>query len=290
MIKSKDIFFWGGGYFLNTLKIYQIKYIDVLNHLSNTYPVSKTDRKNCLPIHVLAQTGDLKQIMQPSLHACSYWRHTLYKEYLFTCLPDYDKPQVKTWFKYSILNACYLKNHVSIFLIAVQNLLFMAYDQKALFDLTKSLSNGSTFWSKSPFLYVNMDEYHWFFFPICNTSILLLVSYMYVLFFLHNSLRRSLEQHTKTFTANFEASCGRQSRVRIVARPLVPVTLTLAFLCVAQVHEDRALPHSGVVDEAELFKEVAWSYKKYWVFFWLFLGFDVWSKSEKCMCFVLYIW
>lgn len=109
-------------------------------------------------------------------------------------------------------------------------------------------------------------------------------------FFLHNSLRRSLEQHTKTFTANFEASCGRQSRVRIVARPLVPVTLTLAFLCVAQVHEDRALPHSGVVDEAELFKEVAWSYKKYWVFFWLFLGFDVWSKSEKCMCFVLYIW
>lgn len=45
MIKSKDIFFWGGGYFLNTLKIYQIKYIDVLNHLSNTYPVSKTDRK-----------------------------------------------------------------------------------------------------------------------------------------------------------------------------------------------------------------------------------------------------
>lgn len=96
------------------------------------------------------------------------------------------------------------------------------------------------------------------FFPICNTSILLLVSYMYVLFFfLHNSLRRSLEQHTKTFTANFEAACGRQSRVRIVARPLVPVTLTLAFLCVAQVHEDRALPHSGVVDEAELFKEVA---------------------------------
>lgn len=74
MIKSKDIFWGGGGggYFLNTSKIYQIKYIDVLNHLSNTYPVSKTDRKNCLPIHVLVQTGDLKQIMQPSLHACSY--------------------------------------------------------------------------------------------------------------------------------------------------------------------------------------------------------------------------
>lgn len=267
MIKSKDIFFWGGGYFLNTLKIYQIKYIDVLNHLSNTYPVSKTDRKNCLPIHVLVQTGDLKQIMQPSLHACSYWRHTLYKEYLFTCLPDYDKPQVKTWFKYSILNACYLKNHVSIFLIAVQNLLFMANEQKALFDLTKSLSNGSTFWSKSPFLYVNMDEYHWVFFQFVILVYYFLCLTCTFFFFLHNSVRRSLEQHTKTFTANFEASCGRQSRVRIVARPLVPVTLTLAFLCVAQVHEDRALLHSGVVDEAELFKEVAWSYKKYWGFF-----------------------
>lgn len=166
----------------------------------------------------------------------------------------------------------------------------MANEQKALFDLTKSLSNGSTFWSKSPFL---LFQYIWMniigFFPICNTSILLLVSYMYVLLFLHNSLRRSLEQHTKTFTANFEASCGRQSRVSIVARPLVPVTLTLAFLCVAQVMRTGPSPILGgrrscIIQRGGV---ILW---KYWGFFLLFLGFDVWSKSEKCMFFVLYIW
>lgn len=165
----------------------------------------------------------------------------------------------------------------------------MANEQKALFDLTKSLSNGSTFWSKSPFL---LSQYIWMniigFFPICNTSILLLVSYMYVLLFLHNSLRRSLEQHTKTFAANFEASCGRQSRVSIVARPLVPVTLTLAFLCVAQVMRTGPSPILGW--QTKLYYSKRWcDLMKILGFFFCYFQALTFDQKVKSVCFLFCI-
>lgn len=72
-----------------------------------------------------------------------------------------------------------------------------------------------------------------------------------------------------------------------MARPQVPVTL--AFLCVAQVHEDRALPHPGVVDEAVLPKRWCDLIKNIGGFFGYFyaLTFDQKVKSV-CVLFCIF--